>query len=140
VINRWSARRRFLLIAVPVLLVYVSGVFARQRYGIRVDILNEGRERLRAVRLKVGGTGGREKKYDLPELAPGAHARAYVQPVTESDISLEFTDEKGNVHVDTVMGYAEAGYCGTAISAVSSEEKVKSTSSLGCWKSWFDFM
>jgi len=139
VINPRSGALRF-LVAVGVLLVYALGIFVRQRYGIRVEIRNETGEMVRQVSVKVGGAGGRGKTYVLADLAPTARARVYVQPLTESDISFKFTDATGNVHVDTLVGYAEAGYCGTATSTISSEKKVEITSNLGCWKSWLDFI
>jgi hypothetical protein len=42
--------------------------------------------------------------------------------------------------VGTLVGYAEAGYCGTATSTISSEKQVEITSNLRCWKSWLDFI
>jgi len=139
VIGPRSGGLRF-LIAVGALLVYAFGIFARQRYGIRVEIRNETGEMVRRVSVKVGGAGGRGKTYVLADLAPTARARVYVQPLTESDISLKFTDTTGNVHVGTLVGYAEAGYCGTATSTISSEKQVEITSNLRCWKSWLDFI
>jgi hypothetical protein len=140
VINLRSGALRFLLIAVGALLVYALGIFVRHRYGIRVEIRNESGEMVRQVSVKVEGVGGRGTSYALRDLAPTARARVYVQPLTESDISFTFADAKGNVHVNTPVGYAEAGYCGTATSTISSEKKIESTSTLGCWKSWLDFI
>lgn len=138
--NLRSGALRFVLIAVGVLLVFVLGFIVRQRYGIRVDIRNQSVETLARPRLKVECFGRQGKDYILPDLPAGAHARVYVQPLTESSISLEFADAKGIVHIETIVGYAEGGYCGTAMSTISSEKKVHSISTLGCWKSWFDFI
>lgn len=136
----WSGSLRFFLITAGVLLVYVLGVFARQRCGIRVDIRNQSAETLGGMRVKVDAIGQRGKNYPLRDLPAGAHTRVYVQPLTESTINLEFSDARGAVHVETLVGYAEAGYCGKAVATLSPEDKIHSTSSLGCWKSWFDFI
>lgn len=139
-INFRSGALRIVLIAVGVLFVYAAGVFARQRCGIRVDIRNQSAETLVGMRVKVDAMGQRGKSYPLRDLPAGAHTRVYAQPLTESTINLEFSDARGAVHVETLMGYAEAGYCGKAVATLSHEDKVHSTSSLGCWKSWFDFI
>ena len=135
-----SGALRFVLISVGVLLVYAIGIFARQRCGIRIDIHNESADTLMQVGAKVAGDANRGKKYHLRDIPASAHTSVYVQPFTESSIILEFTDARGIVHAETIVGYAEAGYCGAAIATISSEKKVESISKLGCWKSWLDFI
>ena len=140
-IYRPGALRSVLVaVGVGVLLVYTTGVFARQRCGMRVDIRNASAETLTQVRVRVGGIGDRWKNYRVADIRAGGRARIYVQPVTESGISLEFTDAKGVTHADSLMGYVEAGYSGGAVSTISSEKRIHSASDLGCWKSWLDFI
>ncbi len=119
---------------------YVVGVIVRQRYGISIAIRNESGETLRQVSVKVESIGDRGKRYNLPDLASGGRAHIYVSPVTESHINLEFTDARGKLHVETVVGYAESGYCGTAKATVLTGDRVDTISALACRKSWLDFI
>jgi hypothetical protein len=115
------------------------GLLARRRCGIRVDIRNRTIDTLTKVHVEVVGLE-RRNNYDLRDIAASADTRVYLQPLTESSIIVEFTDGRGIVHAETVLGYAEAGYCGTAVATVLSQKKVEGISELGCWKSWIDFV
>jgi len=57
---------------------------------------------------------------------------------------LEFTDSNDRHHVETVYGYAETGYCGTAAATILPDGKIESSNSTSfgfvCWKSWLDFI
>jgi hypothetical protein len=128
------------LVAVGLFLIYVTGVTVRQRYGIGIAVRNESGETLRQVSVKVESIGDRGKRYNLFDLVPSGRAHIYVTPVTESHIKLEFTDARGKVHVETVVGYAESGYCGTATATVLTEDRVDTISHLVCRKSWLDFI
>ncbi len=138
-----SRTTRLLLVAVGLFLFYVLGVAARQRYGIGVLVSNESGETLRQVSVKVENMGDRARTYGLSDLAPSARVRVYVQPVTESHINLEFTDARGKLHVETVVGYAESGYCGNAKATILPGGKTKLTEDIDlvfCRKSWLDFI
>jgi nickel-dependent lactate racemase len=60
--------------------------------------------------------------------------------MTESHINLEFMDARYKLHTETVVGYVEAGYCGTAKATILPGDRVDTISDLACWKSWFDFI
>jgi len=136
-----SRATRLILIAGGISALYVIGVLVRQQRGIAVLIRNDSGETLRQVRVTVESLGNRGKSRDLPDLAAGASARVYVQPVTESHVNLEFSDARGKKHVETVVGYAESGYCGTATTTILAGGKTESRTSvpeLVCWKGWLD--
>jgi hypothetical protein len=133
-----SRATRLVLIAVGISLLYVIGVLVRQQQGIDVLIRNDSGETLRQVRVKVESLGNRGESRDLPDLAAGARARVYVQPVIESHVNLEFSDAQGKKHIETVVGYAESGYCGTTTTTILVSGKTESRTSALCWKSWFD--
>ena len=44
-------------------------------------------------------------------------------------------------HVETVFGYAETGYCGTATATILQGYKVANDAiyNLSCWRGWLDF-
>jgi len=136
-----SRATRAVLIAVGISVLYLMGVLVRQRRGIAVLVRNESGETLRQVSVKIESLGQRGKNRDLPDLAAGARVRVYVQPVTESHINLEFSDARGKKHVETVVGYAESGYCGTTTTTVLADGRIESRTSvpeLMCWKGWLD--
>ncbi|PYU28714.1 MAG: hypothetical protein DMG31_19350 [Acidobacteria bacterium] len=64
-----------------------------------------------------------------------------MRPVTESSINVEFTDSNSKQHVETVFGYAETGYCGTATATILQGYKVANDAiyNLSCWRGWLDF-
>jgi hypothetical protein len=128
------------LLVVGLFLFYVLGVIVRQQYGIGVVVRNESGETLRQVSVKVESIGDRGMRSDLYYLAPGGHVRVYTQPMTESHINLEFMDARYKLHTETVVGYVEAGYCGTAKATILPGDRVDTISDLACWKSWFDFI
>ena len=136
-----SRTSRLISIAVGILLLYVAGVLVRQQRGIGVLIRNDSGETMRQVSVKVESFGNRGKARDLPDMEAGARARVYVQPVTESHINVEFLDARGKKHVETVVGYAESGYCGTTTTTIMADGRVESRTSvpeLVCWKGWLD--
>jgi hypothetical protein len=138
-----SRTTRLALPIVGLLLFYVTGVIVRQQYGIGVVVRNESGETLRQVSLKVESIGDRGKRYNLRDLLSGGHVRVYAQPVTESHINLEFMDVRSKLHTETVVGYAEAGYCGNAKATILPGGKTKLTEDIDavfCGKSWLDFI
>jgi hypothetical protein len=128
------------VILVGLFLFYVMGVLVRRERGIGVVIRNESGETLRQVSVKVESIDDRVKRSDLYYLAPGGHVRVYTQPVTESHINLEFIDARNKLHSETIVGYVEAGYCGTAKATILPGDRIDTISDLACWKSWFDFI
>jgi hypothetical protein len=128
------------LILIGLFLIYVIGVLVRRQQGIAVVIRNDSGEVLRQVSVKVETSGDGGKRSSLYYLAPSSRVRVYVQPVTESHINLEFMDARNKVHTETVVGYVEAGYCGSAKATIFPGERVEAISELACWKSWFDFI
>src|SRR6266481_784034 len=133
------------LVFVGLFFFYVLGVVVRRGYGIGVVVHNASQETLRQVSIKIESIGDRGGRYDLPDLRPGDRSRVFVRPVTESHINLEFTDSNDRQHVETVYGYAETGYCGTATATILPDGKIESSNSIPsfafvCWKSWLDFI
>ena len=136
-----SRATRLILIAGGISALYVIGVLVRQQRGIAVLVRNDSGETLRQVRVTVESLGNRGKSRDLLNLAAGARVRVYVQPVTESHVNLEFSDAKDKRHVETVVGYAESGYCGTTTATILADGRTESRTSvpeLMCWKGWLD--
>ncbi len=122
---------------------YVVGVIVRQRYGISIAIRNESGETLRQVSVKVESIGDRGTRYQLPDLTQGGRVRVYAQPVSESHIGLEFVDAANTRHAETVVGYAETGYCGSIAATIRPGGRVElngTISNLACWKGWLDFI
>jgi hypothetical protein len=120
--------------------IYVSGVIVRHFYGIAVTITNHSRGTLRDVSVKVERRGSRKL---IPELAPGANWRVYVEAVGESSINLYFKDSTGMQHNVLLAGYVESGYIGNASAEVMPDLNVKAhddTFRIVYWKSWFEFL
>lgn len=129
-----------LAVTIGVCLLYAIGIVVRAQYGIGVSILNCSEGTLRNVNLIVQAQG---KKYSLPDLPPGGRVWTYVWPMTESEISLEFRDERERVDVETVLGYAEADYRGNVRARILHGGTIQLHNSfpqLVYWKSWFDFV
>jgi hypothetical protein len=131
---------RVVLVSVGLFLLYVMGLIVRRQYGIAIAVHNESGETLRQICVRVESIGDRGKRYTLPDLVSGGRAHIYVSPVTESHVNVEFTDARGKLHVETMVGYAESGYCGTAKLTVLVGDKVDTNSKLVCQKSWLDFI
>lgn len=128
---------RLLILAATVLLVYVAGLGVRRQYGIRVVVRNLTTTALRDVRINVESRGKRHMLGDIPA---GNQRSIFVQPITESRIDLGFADPNGVNRVVTIVGYVEQGYCGDAAVTIYPDNRVESSSRLGCWRSWLDFM
>ena len=141
----WRDRRvfRFALLVWsfwPVLVpIYLSGLFIREQYGIRVTVLNESASVLHKVALLVKEGGETQQ---LNDLAPDGRDRVYFLPKSDSHIDLTFSDGRKTT-VKTVIGYVEYGYCGRADINVLPTGEVKSVERIsvwGCWGSWLDFL
>ena len=131
---------RVVLLCVSLFLLYVLGVLVRWHYGIGVVVHNASQETLRHVSIKVESVGDRGARYSLPDLRPGERRRIFVRPVTESRVNLEFTDSTNRQHMETVYGYAEAGYCGTATATILPSDKITSSEAANCLRSWLDLV
>ena len=86
-------RRRWWLLVIPaaLLIAVLIGVLAFQlRSGIRVTVKNTGTKPLNSVVLHVTGAS-----YNLGDIAPGATAKARVNPTGESSLEIEFTGSDG---------------------------------------------
>lgn len=120
--------------------LYLTGVVVRSRFAIRVVISNLTGETLHNVAVKVERRG---KRYPLADLRPGDRERTFVQPITESHVTVEFVDDKDTPHSETVVGYAEGGYCGSVTvnilpgNRIESKEHVEPFCDL---KSWLGFV
>jgi hypothetical protein len=133
-------RQRWLWASAALIAIYLAGGLARHQFGIAVDVHNRSRETIRQVSVKVERRGAR---YPLPDLAPGQSARAYVKPVGESQINVEFTLAGGGPGTVTVAGYVESGYCGTASLTILSGGQVEvddDTFRFLYWRSWLEFL
>jgi hypothetical protein len=129
---------KLISLLVGVLLLYVIGVFVRGHYGISVSVRNSSGQMLRQVHIQVPARG---TEYDLGQLATGARVRIFVQPRAESHIALALVDASGP-HVETIVGYVEAGYCGEADVEILPGAKVTSVERIDpicCKRSWLDF-
>ena len=134
-----SRTSRVLTLAAGLLVLYVSGVLVRGHYGTRVAIRNQAEETLRHVNVKVAGAG---RTYPVPDLVMGEKAHVFVRAVGESQITIEFDDERGHHHRDLVVGYLEAGDCGAATVTVWPGGQVESRENavrVLCWGSWLEF-
>ncbi len=131
------ALNRIALIVAALLTLYISGIVVRERYGLRVTVRNQGSGILRDVGLKVQERGG---KYPLGDIRPGDQKRLFVQPVTESHIDVEFVGADNVVHSETIVGYAEAGYCGSVTVTMRTAARSEVNSRLDCWRSWLEFI
>ena len=126
-------------IVIGVVLLYLLGIFVRGRYGISVSVHNVSGESLRDMSLKVEPQGG---SHDCGVLSNEGHARAFLQPRTESHIVLQYTDGTGT-HMETIVGYVEYGYCGKAEVSILPRHNITSRENIDpvfCKKSWLDFM
>ncbi len=136
-----TRKARIWLTVLGAFLFYLMGVVVRSKYGLHVVVRNESGEVLHEVSLKVEYRG---KLYELPNLAPGERAGAFVNPVGKSHVNLGFTDPRNVRHVETVVGYISDN-CGRVTATINPGNKVDSTDSnaalsLVCWKSWFGFV
>ena len=83
----------------------------------------------------------RGENYDLGLLGDQREVRMFFRPRTESHIALTIMDATGP-HIETVVGYVEAGYCGKAQVEILPGEKIRSVERIDpvwCKKSWLDF-
>ena len=132
--------RRIVYTGVGLFALYVLGLFVRGEYGIEIIVGNASDKPLRNVRAIVESRG---KSYDLGDIAPNKQLRVFLSPVTESNINLDYVDDRGARHVDTVVGYVEKGYCGKAEVTILPGNKTVSNEKidlLACWRSWLDFI
>ncbi len=101
-------KRRWWLLAIPVVLLLIAVVAYQLRSGIRVTVENTGSTSLNSVVLHVTGVS-----YDLGDIAPGESATARVSPTGESELEVEFKDTAGQTQRLNAGGYFESGYRGS---------------------------
>jgi len=101
-------KRRWWLLAIPVVLLLIAVVAYQLRSGIRVTVENTGSTSLNSVVLHVTG-----ESYDLGDIAPGESATARVNPTGESELEVDFKDTDGQTQRLNAGGYFESGYRGT---------------------------
>ena len=136
----WITVGRAFLVLGTVLLLYVLGLIVRQRFGIGITLKNETSENLRNVQIKIKSRG---PTYNLGDLTAGKKRHLFVTPVTESNINVLFTDASGKQHEQTVVGYAEEGYCGRATVIIRPDGSIQVSEHIHlvlCVGSWLDFL
>ena len=101
-------KRRWLLLAITVVLLLIAIVAFQLRSGIQVTVENTGISALKSVVLHVTGAS-----YDLGDIAPGETATARVNPNGESELKVEFKDTDDQTQRLNAGGYFESGYRGT---------------------------
>jgi hypothetical protein len=92
--------------------IYVSGVFVREQYGIGMLIQNKSGGALHQVVIKLDDDVGKNRTYPLSDIAPNDRARIYVLPTAASVINLEWASPAGERQTELLSGYVESGYCG----------------------------
>jgi hypothetical protein len=114
-------------------------VFAREKYGIRVTLVNRSDNDLRHIKIKIETFGN---EYSVPDLAAGKRERLFVQTNRKSHLNLEFTDSMGHSHVEPVVFYAAGPECGDITIQILPESKIDTPGEIdaSCWKSWFAFL
>jgi hypothetical protein len=120
------------------ILLYCSGVIARQQYGTRVVVQNQSRESLRQGTLTLE----HGQKYPFGNLDSGKHTALFVDPVGEDSIRLEFVDQENGKMTAVIAGYVESGYSGDITVRVDPQERVISKDNSFAaynWKSWWAF-
>ena len=107
-INRRGHWRLIGFLAFALFVLAAGSAFVLLRSGIQVTIQNTGSQPLRSVVLHVTGAS-----CHLGDIAPGATAKATVQPTGESHLEIQFTDPDGQTRRLDAGGYFESGYRGT---------------------------
>ena len=79
----------------------------RTGHRLTVAVSTEGSHELRSVVVYVTG-----RSYSLGDLAVGESSAVYVEPISESNVELEFVDFLGKTKRLNVSGYCEPGYQG----------------------------
>lgn len=98
-------KRKWWLLAIPVVLLLIAVVAFQLRSGIQVTVENTGTSPLKLVELHVTG-----RSYELGDIAPGATATARVRSTGESSLDVEFTDADGKTQRLNAGGYFESAY------------------------------
>ena len=118
---------------------YLSGVGARHLFGIAVVVHNRSDQTLHDVVVSVRPNGESRATGDL---GPNRTRRAYVWPVGESSIFIQFSDEHGRNHEEMVAGYVGKSDRGRAIATIVPEGQVlvlDDTFAQIYWRSWYEF-
>jgi hypothetical protein len=132
-----SPLARILLGILAVVLLYLLGVAVRRHYGSVVDVQNSAGEPMREVSVNVKSGAS---SFDLPDIKPGDHAKFYVNPPAQSEVTMTITDSRNRRNV-LVFTRAEPGEC--AISVVKflpgHRTEAVETHHSDCWKGWLGF-
>ena len=124
-----NKRHRWLLAALPVVLIVLSGVLLLQfRPGIHVTIQNTGSTPMHNVMLHVTGVS-----YQLGVIPPGESVAARVRSKGESGLEVEFTDSDGRVQRLNAGGYFESGYRGTIHVSIKDDVIVNTKQDILLW-------
>jgi hypothetical protein len=127
--------RRRLAILLVLLFFVVSGFIVRNRLGLAVIVKNDSDTRLQAVRVVAPGG-----IIDLGSMPPRSRRIAFPKAQGESSATLQFQDARGAQHSAVIVGYFEAGYCGTTAVSVSTakidvKQSIDPAICLGSWES-----
>ena len=112
-----TLKTRVLLILVGILLLYVLGVFVRERYGVRVVVRNDSAGLVQKVSVKFDGW---EYHYQqvVPDVVPGQRISLFVNPRRKSYVTMEFTGPDVR-HAQTAEDYVYANECDSLIFTVN---------------------
>src|SRR6266480_7768809 len=132
-----SRTAKIVSIAGALILLYLTGLILRDRYGILIVITNSSGDTLEGVTVIVTGSLERKNIYVAGTLAPGKRTRLFVRPTTESHINLDLVHSTGEHQEETIAGYVEGGYCGKIAVSIFPDGMVKGDEKIDpvtCWK------
>jgi len=88
--------------------------------------------------VKVESRGG---SYFVGDTRARESKRIFVEPVTESHVNVQYS-LSGQSKTETVLGYAETGYCGNVTATFRADRTWAIEDDVDnnpCWKGWFEF-
>ena len=117
------------VVSVAIVLVVAAALLLYQlRPGIQVTIQNTGATSMRSVVLHATGVSR-----ELGDILPGASATARVNPTSESNLEVEFTDSDGKVQRLDAGGFFESGYRGTVHVSIKDGTIEKNEQDIKLW-------
>jgi hypothetical protein len=135
-------KTRLLLILVGILLLYVLGIFVRQRYGVSVVVRNEGAGLVQKVGMKFDGWEYHYKQA-VPDLLPGQRFRLFVNPRQKSYVTMEFTGPDNARYHQISEDYVYPNECDSLIFTVDASGRAEAGTVYHhfiCGDSWFGFV
>lgn len=120
-------------------LFYLSGIIARQHFGLRIHVRNSSGHALRQVTVKLEHS----KEYRLGDMAVGSRKTIYIEPAGGDSIRLEVIDANNVQHTDLIAGYVESGYRGDVSVQIAPGGRIVSVDHSFApynWKSWWAFI